>query len=324
MPSGTGEPLFDTHIIVDWSASSRPSPTRPSENAIWWAFVHDGRHSAALYHRTRQDAESALIAFISNEVDCGRRVLAGFDFPFGYPAGVATQVTRRDDAGAFNLWDWLSAHIRDDERNGNNRFKIAAMINCLYCGKGPFWGRPQKWDCPDIPTRKTDRTTDCGVHPNDMRVAEEHAKGSKSVWQLFGAGSVGSQVLLGLGAINRIRKHAFLGQHTVVWPFDNGLHVPGQKSLLVVAEVYPSLLKEVVDERHRDGETIKDRAQVLVNAEAFAALDSQGGLAPLFRGSEELSPSDKQCIEKEEGWILGLGHEQELVQSLTGSRARDS
>ena len=29
-------PLFDTTVIVDWSARSKPSPRRPTKDSIWW------------------------------------------------------------------------------------------------------------------------------------------------------------------------------------------------------------------------------------------------------------------------------------------------
>ncbi len=63
--------------------------------------------------------------------------------------------------------------------------------------------------------------------------------------------------------------------------------------------------------RRRDGE-ILDRAQVRVNAEAFARLDAGGGLAPLFAGVLGLTPDERHLVETEEAWILGFGHEEAL------------
>ena len=310
--------LFDAHIVVDWSAASKPTGPTPCENAIWWAIARDGDVEPPKYARTRHQTIQELVQLISSEIERSRRVLVGFDFPFGYPAGVAAHVTQRDDAEALDLWDWLGERISDSEDNSNNRFAVASELNRGYPGKGPFWGRPSEWDYPDIPTRARDRTADGGAHPPDKRVADSRAKGAKSVWQLYYAGSVGSQVILGLPAINRIRQDYFLGPHTAVWPFDTGLRVPEREegSRLVVAEVYPSLLKEAVNESLRDDETITDRAQVRVNAVAFATLDAHGGLAALFRGTEALTSRERQSIEREEGWILGLGHEQALKNTL--------
>ena len=63
----------------------------------------------------------------------------------------------------------------------------------------------------------------------------------------------------------------------------------GANAPVVLAEVYPSLLREAIVERAGENE-ILDRAQVRVNAEAFASLDARGMLAPLFGGS----PADRR------------------------------
>ena len=77
------------------------------------------------------------------EADAGRRVLAGFDFPFGYPAGVASHLT--GCPSGLELWGWLSARIEDSATNANNRFAVATEVNHAYPGTGPFWGRPAGW-----------------------------------------------------------------------------------------------------------------------------------------------------------------------------------
>ena len=106
--------------------------------------------------------------------------------------------------------------------------------------------------------------------------------GAKTVWQLAYAGSVGSQMLLGLPALKRLTRDPRIAGRTAIWPFETGLRTPG--ALVAIAEVYPSLLSDEVRARQRDGE-ILDSAQVRVNAEAFARLDAGGGLAPLFAGA---------------------------------------
>ena len=106
-------PLFDTHIIVDWSARSKPSPAKPTKDAIWWAVARVDSGSASVlkpkYARTRDDALRCLVRLIADELDTGRRVLVGFDFPFGYPEGVAAHLTGKGSALA--LWDWLAERV---------------------------------------------------------------------------------------------------------------------------------------------------------------------------------------------------------------------
>ena len=305
--------IFHTHIIVDWSARSTPSPGRPTKDAIWWAIARGGIVAEPAYARTRYDAVECLAALIAKELDADRRVLVGFDFPFGYPAGVAAHLT--GEASAFALWDWLATRIGDEEDNANNRYQIAQEINRTYPGIGPFWGRPGSWHFPDVPTRESYRTGR-EAHPPERRIADLHARGAKTVWQLAYAGSVGSQVLLGLPAIKRLIEHPRMKGRLAVWPFDTGLRAP--EAPAVLCEIYPSLLGREVKERMNEGE-IRDAAQVRVSAEAFARLDALGGLGPLFQSAPYLDATERRIIETEEAWILGLGHEEALREVLVQS-----
>ena len=248
-----------------------------------------------------------LRELLVSELECGRRALVGFDFPFGFPVGVAERLT--GEASASALWAWLASRVEDAGNNLNNRYRVATEINDHYPGVGPCWGRPAMWSYPAVPTRAKDRT-DRAAHPPERRIADEHAKGAKTVWQLAYAGSVGSQVLVGLPILERLRRDPTLAPGIAVWPFDSGLRVPDRP--LVLAEVYPSLLKGLITKNATPGE-IPDAAQVRVNAEAFAALDRRNGLAPVFGGPKSLTIAERCRIEAEEAWILGLGHEAALT-----------
>ena len=262
------------------------------------------------YERTRHEALDRLAGLIAGELDAGRRVLVGFDFPFGYPAGVAERLAGK--ASALALWDWLAERIEDGPDNDNNRYAVAAEINAAYPGIGPFWGRPTKWSYPTIPVRASARSRQ-ESQPPERRIADRHAKGAKTVWQLAYAGSVGSQMLLGLPALKRLVTDPRIAGRAAIWPFETGLRTPDAPA--VIAEVYPSLLRG--DVRARQGEKeILDSAQVRVNAEAFARLDAGGGLAPLFAGAPHLTPAERRIVETEEAWILGLGHEEALTRAL--------
>ena len=127
---------FDTVIFVDWSASKSPSPRKPAPDAIWIAVARAGA-TTCTYHRTRADAITALRGHFDAALAAGERVLAGFDFPFGYPAGFARAVTGRDDPLA--LWAALADRVRDGDDNANNRFDVARDLNRLLPGTGPFW-----------------------------------------------------------------------------------------------------------------------------------------------------------------------------------------
>jgi len=309
-------PLFHTHIVVDWSARSKPSPEKPTKDAIWWAVACIGRAievDEPEYVRTRHEALDRLARSIAGELDAGRSVLVGFDFPFGYPAGVAEHLTGKPSALA--LWDWLAERIEDAPDNANNRYEVAAAINAAYPGLGPFWGRPSTWNYPTVPVKASARTSQ-DEHPPERRICDVLAAGAKTVWQLAYSGSVGSQVLLGLPALKRLVEDPRIAGRAAIWPFETGLQTP--EAPVVIAEVYPSLLKDEVRAQRRDGE-ILDSAQVRVNAEAFARLDALGGLAPLFAGAPGLSADQRRRIETEEAWILGLGHEDALKGALLPS-----
>lgn len=301
-------PVFDTHVVVDWSARSRPSPARPARDAIWMAVARDGAVPDVAYVRTRAEAGARLADLLDAERRAGRRVLAGFDFPFGYPGGVAARLAGKPCA--FALWRWLAARVKDGADNANNRWAVAETINDAWTGTGPMWGRPAHLDHPRLPVAARVRHGDL---PPERRLADTRAPGAKTVWQLAYAGSVGSQALLGIPALERLRGDPRLAGHVALWPFETGLAVP--EAPIVLAEIYPSLIRRAVAAR-RGAYEILDAAQVRVNAAAFAALDRAGGLAPLFAGPADLSPAERRVIETEEAWILGLGLADRLEAAL--------
>jgi molybdopterin-guanine dinucleotide biosynthesis protein B len=271
---------FDRVIVVDWSASSNPSPARPSADAIWIGEASATGDRTA-YFRTRHAAEAGLQALLSGE----DRVLVGFDFPMGYPAGFAQRLTGQPRARAVHAW--LAARIKDAPDNRNNRFAVAAAINARFAGQGPFWGCPAAAAGPHLsPWRRVDYPA---LGLAERRTVERAVPRAQPVWKLYTTGSVGSQALTGLPVIHRLGLP--------VWPFDP----PAPR---MVAEVYPSLLAEAVT---RDG-GIKDAAQVRLLARALYTLSMRDRLAPLFDTPPEAT---------EEGWILGAGHAPLLAQALT-------
>lgn len=292
--------LFDRVVIVDWSARSTPSPTRPSADAIWIAEDGVGGPTPPRYWRTRAAAMAWLTDLLEEARGAGHRVLVGFDFPFGYPRGFAEAVT--GDASGLAVWARLAGMIADGRDNANNRFAVAESLNACFDGIGPFWGRPATLPCPGVPTRGRARH---GCHPPERRLTEARLRRAQPCWKLFTTGSVGSQALLGLPALHRLRT----ATGAAVWPFDTGLATP--QAPLVLAEVYPSLLARAVSAAQAADEVL-DAAQVRVLASALARLDAAGGLAALFGPASGLSPADQAVVAREEAWILGLGGEAAL------------
>ncbi len=276
---------FDRVIVVDWSGRASPSPARESKDAIWISLCESG-HEIQTYFRTR----SAASDWLSRALSEGGRQLVGFDFPMGYPAGFARRLTGRDDARA--LHGWLADRIADAADNSNNRFAVAAAINRKLGGPGPFWGCPKAQSYPGLSPLKAIDYAALGLV--EKRRVERENPPAKPVWQLMGAGSVGSQALLGIPVLVRLAR----ASGAAVWPFE----APRD---LTLAEVYPSLLAPAV---RASGDAIPDRAQVRLLARALFQMSRHDRLSPLFTVPSEA---------REEGWILGAGHAPLLAEALT-------
>lgn len=358
----TNTPIFDTYVMVDWSARNKPTRIEPKEDAIWWAvqtsadsWKHRERNGAVLsdrlehgvfYERTRSDLVTHLSAFVSHEVEAGRRVLLGFDFAFGYPKRFLDVIREACDdfppcdptaMSAFSMWKWLSGHIEDDrsnKKNDNNRFDVAERMNQYVAKKcdvpGPFYGSGMELKkSPYKQARgKEDPWPIKEFGFDRKRTTDVLAVGAQEIWKLSGVGSVGSQALLGIPRLHDFleclrAKHGLADGRCSVWPFDmlsdgHGLATSLPKIVgepyVVVAEIYPSLIT-----RGRC-DPIPDRSQVLENAKAFETLDARGQLAPLFdlrtvRDNDGREVDLDQSTILEEGWILGVGRV-DIVQSV--------
>ena len=280
---------FDTFIMVDWSGGNQGS-VLPQADAIWACVARSDAVEDAIYLRHRADAEDWIARILTAERAAGRRVLLGFDFPFGYPAGFGQALLGTDDP--FDLWDWFEARI-EDAPTANNRFDIAGQINLKFGGNGPFWGNALKRDIAGLPRTKAGYEN---PFP-DRRAAEARATGAFTLWQMSGVGSVGGQTMMGLPVLARLRRR--FGADLAVWPFEP-LDAP-----IAVVEIWPSLTVGPVPEGW-----IKDQWQVHCVARDLAALDA----AQL---AEMLS-----VLATPEGWILGLGFEN-LLRSKAGPLRND-
>ncbi len=271
---------FDTFLMVDWSGGNDRGST-PKKDAIWVCAARGGIADDPVYLRNRAVAEAWITAFIADERAAGRSVLAGFDFAFGYPAGFGHALTGSDDP--FAVWDWFAARVKDAPDN-NNRFDLAGQINALFPGIGPFWGNGRKRDIPHLPRKGLDRANH-GMR--EKRSAEKQAKGAFPVWHLSGAGAVGSQVIMGLPVLSRLR--ARFGDELRVWPFE-----PLDQPIAIV-EIWPSLIAKAVTATMPDGQ-IKDAHQVALLAQTLSRLPPDQVRAML------------DVPYTVEGSILGIGH----------------
>lgn len=289
--------LFDTILVADWSAGKRAGPT-PRKDAIWLGVTRDGVSQEPLYCRSRQEAERVIVDMIKGESAAGRRLLCAFDFPFGYPKGFARHVTGSDDP--FAVWDWFESEIADAEDGTNNRFDVAETLNGMFEGAGPFWGKSHKDKWPAVPYVKSGIRFD---QVAEKRACDVVSKASSSCFQLFYNPTVGSQQMLGLPMLNRLRR-----LDTVrVWPFEACADAP-----VVLAEIWPGLIEKSVKETlAQEGlEQIRDRIQVRLLADALARL-------PAVVLAEHMA--DVPSVAREEAWILGAGMAEALNAACLGT-----
>ena len=287
--------MFDRVVVVDWSASSTPKLGRDS---IWIAVL-DGPDEGSI---TNLPTRAAAIGFLTDliESDPAASTLIGVDFSLGYPAGTAAALGLIGGEWSA-MWELLADLIDDDDRNVNNRFRVAAELNQhLTEAAAPFWG------CP--PTARSDHlgstkpTSTPTIELAEFRSVEQvlRSRGARpfSSWQLLGAGAVGSQSLLGIARLHALRGRFRERFH--IWPFTTGLaRPPLDDGAVVLVEVWPSMHPTV----GVAGE-VRDAAQVRTTARWLAEADLSGDLAAWF--SPSLPADVARIAVAEEGWILGV------------------
>ena len=190
-------------IAIDWSGDATAGGQR---NHIWAASVDDGRLTGLSSGRTRVE----VIDFVISQSAGADGLMVGLDFAFSFPAWFPRQL------GIGEVGDLWEVVARDGE-------------DWLTRCEAPFWGRPGTRR-PDLPGHL--RITDSSCQP----VA---GISPKSVFQIGGAGAVGTGSLRGMPYLRRLRRAGF-----AIWPFDP----PGR---LTVIEIYPRALTGAVTKSDR-------------------------------------------------------------------------
>ena len=298
--------LFDAYIMVDWSAAAKPAT---GANSIWiGVLAKDARlkfQFTAANPPTRLNAMELITGLIEKLNKRGDRVLLGFDFSLGYPAGTADALglNTEDQPSWKAMMAFLASKLKDKPDNSNARFAIAAGMNYKISeGPFPFWGAPARDQVSTLVGKKTpfeDKAL------SEYRLTEQHLRDTikakpKSVWQLAYTGSVGSQSLVGLPHIHKLLETL---PNATIWPFETGLKALDEDALsgvqTLIAEIYPSALNPTPEK----GEVL-DKAQVRAIAHHYCALDEKGRLGALFAAPDSLETGKIAQIEAEEGWIL--------------------
>ena len=187
-------------IAIDWSGAKKGARRK-----IWLAEVIDGELVRLEKGRDRSEITEHLIS----EAQHSPQMIVGLDFAFSLPAWFLED---RRLSSAQELW--ALADEKADE--------------WLAACQPPFWGKAGH-PCPDIPgrfrlTEKSAPVT-AGISP-------------KSVFQIGGAGAVGTGSLRGIRVLHRLHQAGFS-----IWPFDP----PGWPR---VVEIYPRLLTKAVNKSH--------------------------------------------------------------------------
>jgi precorrin-8X/cobalt-precorrin-8 methylmutase len=292
-------PLFDRYIAVDWSANNAP---KVGADSIWACvgFRASG-DLVSTNHATRRAAEASLLNELVGAVEGGERILLGLDFPYGYPAGFAAALGLNGTPWRA-AWAYLTAGITNDAGNRSNRFDVGSDINLRLGRSAPFWGRPQHLPLPHLPVRKEVTYKDAhrleGL--SEWREVEQvlRARGAQPqpVWKLAYTGSVGSQTLLGIPVVKRLRDHPALRHVSRVWPFEvlvPDLHAGSPA--VVHAEIWPS----IVPFTHEQG-CCNDERQVRAVVRTWRELDRNDRLAEWFAAARS------ETVRQEEGWVLGV------------------
>lgn len=302
--------LFDAYIMVDWSAAAKPAL---GPNSIWIGVLMKDARLKLQFKAANIDTRLKARAFIEDIVakltKRGDKVLLGFDFSLGYPAGTAKALGL--DTVKQAPWAAIHSHLatRYKDKPDNNsrpRFAIAAGLNyTISKGPYPFWGAPPTDRATTLSATKPDFA---GQPLAEYRLAEQHLRSvpgasPKSCWQLYGAGSVGSQSLTGIPHVHALRQ---AWPKARVWPFEIGEGGPLTAEMLegvevVIAEIYPSLVKPAPEK----GE-VADEAQVRQIARHYADLDEKNALGAAFSTGKSHSEEQRGIITGEEGWILGV------------------
>lgn len=309
--------LFDAHIMVDWSSSSRPVR---GENSIWIGWrERSGRdfEEGCENPPTRSEAIQRIRNLLTDRF-AGKRVLLGFDFAFGYPKGFAKALGLEVEAKPpwRAIFDEFAKGARDGDDNSHNRDEFAAKCNARIGGggPGPFWGCAAGAVGPNLTMGRNVHFEFPYAGLEEFRATElrarEHESNPLSVWQIGMAGAVGGQTIMGIKRLAELRfeSEKKLADRLAVWPFETGWSVPDRPDQVVIAEIFPSVVSLISPSVvSLDGDlpgSTRDEIQVRTCARHAAELDAAGDLRACFGPPPGLSAEALKTAAEEEGWIL--------------------
>jgi hypothetical protein len=263
-------------VAIDWSGDrSAAGQRRKIWAGVWTAAATgkvDGGRVSLEGGRTRDEVCEWLTA-LARETP---RMVVGLDFCFSFPAWFVRDELGCADGPAF--WELVE--------RGHGELWLAAG-----CEDRRFWGKHPKPAefCGDGLHRMLRATDiDCklaALIPQAERAERVRGIGPKSVFQIGGAGSVGTASVRGMPVLKRLREAGF-----AVWPFDRPA-LKDDRPLLV--EMYTRLNTGPVRKSNAEARAEYLRAKCREDA-AYAAL-SHGVLAKA-RESEDAFDALVSCM----------------------------
>jgi len=190
-------------FAVDWSGEKTNARWK-----IWVAEAVDNLLVRLEAGRTREELEE----FVMKEAQRDPAFVVGLDFAFSFPESFCKRLNVKS---VYEMWDLVAT---DGER---------WLSRCEI----PFWGKPG---------RKKDHSCDA-FRRTELAIAGNGSGAKpKSIFQVGGAGAVGTGSLRGIPLLKHLHEAGFS-----IWPFD-----PPRSPLVV--EIYPRLLTGVVNKSSRD------------------------------------------------------------------------
>lgn len=269
-------------VAVDWSGDQSAAGQRRKIWAAVWTASETGRVLGGSVRlesgRTREELCTWLIA-LAEETP---RMVVGLDFCFSYPEWFVRGEMGCTDGPAF--WDLVT--LEHGERWLHRD-----------CADARFWGkagdartgkRPAEFSGDRLHRMLRATDIDCKLAasiPEAERAARVRGITPKSVFQIGGAGSVGTASLRGMPVLKRLREAGF-----ALWPFD----VPAlEQGRPLVVEMYTRLNTGPVRKSNPTA-----RAAYLLRKRredpAYAALPR--GVLEKARGSEDAFDALVSCM----------------------------
>jgi Protein of unknown function (DUF429) len=188
-------------VAIDWSGAQAGAAEH-----IWLARVRDGELVELRNGRNRAAVIHAVRQLRSSSPN---GLIVGLDFAFSFPAWFLQH------QGFQSVGDlWAGAAAEGEQW----------LAECTW----PFWGRPG--------VRRPEL-------PEHFRAADQLARvggiGAKSVFQIGGAGAVGTGSIRGMPYLSELREAGFS-----IWPFD-------PPSPWTVVEIYPRLFTGLVHKKNQ-------------------------------------------------------------------------